>query len=215
MIKISDAIRDIIQKDSILHWGLYNRILNLSKLASFLKPLVQIRTKRDVKCSAILMNLSRLQREISKTPAANRKYFIDSLSFHSNLCINTFLNTSEIHEQVNKFYSKVKKEAQNLSITEGKKEITVICNEKFKDDLLSIINEKPKKTFFNVSSIVLEFSEEYSEVPGLLHFILQQTTLQNINVIEISSTYTELIIYIDEKDQKLALDTLLENLKTG
>jgi len=215
MLKISDAIRDIIQKDSILHWGLYNRLLNLSKLADFIKPLVQTRTKKDIKTSAILMNLSRLQREIDKTPAANLDYRIDSLSFHSNLCIHTFVNTPEIHKQVNEFYTEVKKEAQNLSISEGKKEITVICNEKFKDKLLTIIKEKPKKSFFDISSIVIEFSEEYAEVPGLLHFILQQTTLQNINVVEVSSTYTELIIYINEKDQKLALDTLLENLKTG
>ena len=44
-----------------------------------------------------------------------------------------------------------------------------------------------------------------------LYYILQQTTLQNINIIEISSTFTEIVLYVEEQDTKLTFDTVYES----
>jgi aspartokinase len=40
--------------------------------------------------------------------------------------------------------------------------------------------------------------------------VLQQVAVQGINVVEIASTATELILYLDQKDVRLAFDTLYQ-----
>jgi len=74
-----------------------------------------------------------------------------------------------------------------------------------KEELLTTI---PKFKSPNISGVSIKFNEKYSEIPGLLYYIIQQITLQNINIIEISSTFTELIIYVEKKDTRLAFDTI-------
>jgi aspartokinase len=60
-----------------------------------------------------------------------------------------------------------------------------------------------------VAALSVRFNAKYLEVPGLLYKILEQIALQGVNVIEIASTSTELIVYINESDVRIAFDTLL------
>jgi hypothetical protein len=61
----------------------------------------------------------------------------------------------------------------------------------------------------NIASVGVKFHEKFIEVPGLLYMILQVVTMQHINIVELASTATEFIIYIDQKDIYLAFDAIL------
>ncbi len=41
--------------------------------------------------------------------------------------------------------------------------------------------------------------------------LLQRVALQNVNLIEISSTYTEIVFYVAEKDTRIVFDTLFHS----
>jgi hypothetical protein len=62
MRKISDALEAIVEGNPALAFGLHHRLLNLTKLARFLRPSVEAQTRKGVSDSAVLMSLSRLQR---------------------------------------------------------------------------------------------------------------------------------------------------------
>ena len=71
MIKISDAVREILDGSTFLQFGLHHKLINLSQLARFLHPLVEARTKKEVQRSAIHMALSRIGKEFEElTPEA-------------------------------------------------------------------------------------------------------------------------------------------------
>jgi aspartokinase len=61
----------------------------------------------------------------------------------------------------------------------------------------------------DIASVGVKFHEKFIEVPGLLYMILQVVTMQHINIVELASTATEVIIYIDQKDIYLAFDAIL------
>lgn len=52
------------------------------------------------------------------------------------------------------------------------------------------------------TSIGVQFGEGYADVPGILYTLLQRVALQNVNLIEISSTYAEIAFYGDEADAR-------------
>lgn len=72
----------------------------------------------------------------------------------------------------------------------------------------TLIDQKLRFIHHAVSSIGVTFDEEYLTIPGFIYIILQQMMPLNINIIEVSSTCTELVLYIDEKDMKIAYEAL-------
>ena len=69
----------------------------------------------------------------------------------------------------------------------------------------------------HVSAVTVQFAKSYVDVPGMLYMLLQRVTLQNINLIEIASTYTEIMMFIDEADTRTIFDTLFQSflVKSG
>jgi len=46
----------------------------------------------------------------------------------------------------------------------------------------------------------IRFDERMTETPGFIVYVLKELAWHNINVVEVVSTYTELIIVLEEKD---------------
>lgn len=48
MIKISEAIQDIVHNNDQLRFGFHHQLFNLSQVARFIQPLVEARTQKSV-----------------------------------------------------------------------------------------------------------------------------------------------------------------------
>ncbi|MFA6973264.1 MAG: hypothetical protein WC238_00800 [Parcubacteria group bacterium] len=208
MLKISDSLKEIVEANSFFKFGLYNRLLNLSKLAAFVKPLIETRVKKEVGINAILMGLSRLQRENAQDIPKIEEFPIINLTVNSELCSINFFASSAVLENLNKVHAEIQKQKGYLTLSQGITEITMLINEGLIDTILNLMEEQPKSIKRGLSSLGLKFDAKYNDMPGFFYYVLQQVALQGISVYEISSTYTELILYIEEKDIKLAFDTL-------
>lgn len=208
MHKISDSIKAIVEKNSLIEFGLSNNLFNLSQLAKFMLPLVESRTKKEITISALLMGLSRYQKNMNKVVENVQRFHIKNLFIHSDLCAITYNKTPEIHKDIQKLYTHVLKLDKFITLTEGANEISIILENSMLSILEKQIEKQPRYKNTSISSIGMKFSESYVKTPGLIFTILQQVTLQGINIVEISSTLSELIIYIDQKDATLAFDTL-------
>jgi hypothetical protein len=208
MIKISSAITDIIKNQPFLLFGFRNGLFNLSQLARFLKPLIQVRTKKDVTETSVLMSLSRMSKNLRQAGEQKIPFFIKNLTVNSNLCTVTYVRSENAIKRINKFYSETHKKNHYFNLNQGTMELTLIIEENFLPLLKKYLKEKPKMVKRNLSSIGIHFEEKYYETPGFMHYVIQQISLQNINIYEYTSTYTELIFYIDQKDIQLAFETL-------
>lgn len=211
MKKISTALTEIIARNNFLMFGLKNNLLNLSKTASYLKPLVEIRTKKQVADSAVLMGLSRINRQaLAKTKdLANKKQtlFIN-FTIKTNLCSFTYINTAELRKQLDTLYPQLRGQKGYFTQSQGISEYSITIDESQADLVKKYIKEKPKAKKFGLVSIDMQMHESFYNDVGVISEILQQIAYQGISVHELSSTYNELIFCVDSKNLKLTFDTL-------
>ncbi len=211
MIKISDAISEIIEKNPILTFAFHHKLLNLTRTAEFLKPLIEARTKKEVRTSAILMNLSRHQKRYEKMALNNENFSVKDISVTADMSTITYPLTDEVIPVINRLYGEIHKKGGRMVITRGTREITIIVNSGFLPLIEKNAGTKFRYKKSNIAAIDIVFDEKYSEIPGLLYALLQQIRLQNINIVEIISTYTELILYVEKDKAKLSFDTIFQS----
>lgn len=210
MIRLADIIQEIITENTLLQFGMMHRLLNLTRLADLIRPMVHARTKKEVTISAILMSLSRIQKKLDTITTWNHRqiYEISNVTIHGGLCIASYIKEEKLQEKIYEFYKHVQTQEGYVTITEGRGEITLIFENNFNEVRKKTILQKPRYFHANVSSLGVNFSEKSFESHGLLYIILEQFFLQNINILEVASTYTEFMIYLDTKDVKLGFETL-------
>lgn len=209
MMRMTDALREIVASNSLLQMGIRHRLFNLTQLAAFIHRQVEARVKKQVQLSAIVMGLSRLQRSVSKRVTRLRSDFrIFNVAIHSDLLAVTYSKTKEVHKGTGDVYNRIQKKGEYITLTEGGNEITLIVEKKNAALVAELIPAAPLQKSQRIASVGVQFDKRYTEVPGFLYTVLQQLYFQNINIIELASTATELILYVDQDDVRLAFDTL-------
>jgi hypothetical protein len=208
MIKISDEIREIISRNPFLEFGMAYRLFNLTQLAKFIKPLIEVRTQKEVQPTAILMSLSRILKVSEKVAPQINDFKIENIAINSNLTTMTFAKSDQILAEIDKLGLRIREKNGFWSITQSSSEITIFFENTFLDLAKDILTESTKYENNEISCIGVRFSEKYFEIPGILYALMQKITLQNINLIEITSTYTEFNFYAKQEDVKLTFETL-------
>ncbi len=209
--KVSLALSEVLNSNPHLQLGLHHRLFNLSQLARFLTPILRARIGRKVQASAITMALSRHQRDLPKSfRPKEERFHLDKLSVHSGLCVVTVEKTREAQRQAHALYSKLEKQRHYFTLTEGLTQITLIFDFEALASVESILTVPLVARHASVGALTVAFPKHYIRTPGFLYLVLQQVAVQGINIIEIASTATELILYLDRKDVRLAFDTLYQ-----
>ncbi len=210
MKSIPDAVRQTVETDGFLHFGLSNGILNLTKTAKFLRPLIESRTKKGVSLSALTMALSRLRLRKRKVNAYLKDVRLSALNVHKNLAEITYEKTTANIQALEKAEKEIRQKGAYLVITFGTGEITALVDMEYLSHVKKFIPATVKAEIHDLVAVSAQFDEKYIPHVGMVYALVQQLTFQNINIIEFSSTYTELVFYLRKKDLKLVFDTLYD-----
>jgi hypothetical protein len=208
MIKISDVVRELVTQNPHLSFGLANRIFNLTQLSQFLQPMIETKLKKEVRPSAILMNLSRLQQDYAKETKLKPRFQIENITIQSNLVTMTYYKNDRTESQVEALSHAIRERNGYFGWNEGMNEHAVIFEARFLEASKQYVQEEPKFVHDSVSALIIKFPKEYSTQPGFLYTVLRTLALHNVNVIEATSTFSEFTVYIDRKDIQLAFEAL-------
>jgi hypothetical protein len=208
MIKISDAVRTIVEGDPALRTGLAQRLMNLSQVARHIQASVEARTNKPVKLAAITMALSRLQAGLPHLDAGPRLDLANRITVQRGLTVLTFANTLRFHEGLIELQQRIRPTRAFLTITEGIREITIIIEDRTRPIVDETVAERPHRAMSGVASLSVSLTDEDLATPGILYRLLQPLALQGVNVVEVASTATEFHVYLAERDVMLALDSL-------
>lgn len=202
---ISKAVREIVSKDYVLSFGLQNRILNLTQVARFLQKSVEKQCNDSVSIDAIVMALSRLQQDYVEFAVPSRLK-IDEFSVKKDLALVSLLKTKRNLQMILKLKLYALQNDLFYSVAESMNEISLVIDkslvcmfESYDFDMVNFIQK-------NVSAYIIKIPKDYLEIPGVFQYFVQRFTLNQINILEVSSTYTELIFYIDSNDLSLVID---------
>ena len=205
----SDVVSEIVSKNPILNFGMIHKLLNLSHVEKFIHSAVEAKTRRKVTPSAILMALSRLQSKLDKvTPLDPVR--LDRINIRSGLCYFVVPKTKESKLEINRLEAKVLRRDGFISTTQALSEIAVCID----DELLGLARETSSQKLRDVdrdlAALELTFKEPKCGDPGTIYQLLEQITMHNINLVNVSTASCELTIYMTEEDASLAYNALYQ-----
>jgi hypothetical protein len=215
MTTIADTVDETIKHSPLLETALAKRIINLSALARYIKPVVQQKTKKEIKTGAIIMALKRLSTRLRQKESRVEKILknISNLTARSNLVEFTYTSSATFIEAQKKLLSELGGRKDLFCyLSQGVLENTVIVSKELGRKMEKIFQkEKLALKLDNLSAITMKLPEVNVDTPGVYYSILKLFMWEDINIVELFSTYTELTLVFYDKDIESAF-SLLKNL---
>jgi hypothetical protein len=215
MRTISDEIKKMILDSPFLEEGMQRGIINLSALARELKPYLESKLFKDLSDGAVIMALKRTAEKMKKKEktASAKKKIVGDLIVRSSLSEFTFRISETITDNQRALLKETKKDrSQFVTITRGIDQLTIIISSTFNKLVKKIFkNEQLIQQINTLSSITCKLYPHVIFTPGIFYAILKILAWENINVIEVVSTYTEFTIVLDRKHIDQAFSILMKH----
>ena len=216
MVTVSHLVEKIIEQKPFIQEALSNGIINNAALADQMLPEIEKELKKKVKFSAVNMAIRRLSEKLEQSFISKAKFDKNSdITLKSNLIEITVYKMEDSQEYIKELYSLVDiKGGDFLTITQGLHELMIITNEKYEKKILEMFpNKLIKKSIKNLSSITINIPEESIETIGLFYIVTRALNWENINIVDIVSTFTEMTFIIKEEDTARSFNVLKELIK--
>ena len=211
MISIKDALDDIIQTQPFIEEGLSRGIINYSAFAREIRPEIEKKLYKNVKEGAIVMALKRISEKLSKDKAKQKNNLnLTNLTVRSNLTEFTFLNSESLADKQRELFNKLAEEKDVFcTVSQGIRETTFIASLQAALAIEQIFSsETLVAKIENLSSVTIHLPKEVIYIPGVYYQILKMLAFENINMIEVLSTYTELTVIVGNTDVDKAFSAL-------
>lgn len=207
MKRISDAVLEIVTGHPVLNFGIHHRLLNLSQVARFVHSAVEIQTQKDVRDSAVLMSLSRLQSKLADSePIPNLN--LDKIAIHSGLKCITVHKNRVTQEELSNLVGEVHSKGGFITLSEGLTETMVFLDSEHYGMARKILSEEPKFVLSDTASLTMTFYQDAMTSSSVIYQITQQLAFHNIKIIGLTTAQQEIHIYLNEKDVRLAFDAV-------
>jgi hypothetical protein len=213
VIKVSEIVNKKLSDDNIALEAARLGILNLSAYAKQIKSSVEHETKKEVRLGTLVVALTRcIPLLIAQINPLKPDILIQDISIRASLFEITFEKTTDIIKKVSAL-SHVWLNKGFFTITEGLGEVTIICDDEFKKDLVRHFNVVPKGEYTNLVGITVRFDQkEYIEVPNAIFSLIYALAIKRVNVIEVVSTYSEISFIVRSVDMDSAIEALKQFL---
>lgn len=214
MITVSEVVARIIKDSPFLEEGVSNGLINFSSLARKMKPEIEKITFKPVTVGAIVMSLKRLSSEIRRQANISQIIQNPDLLVRSNLIEYTVKNSDLlVSTQIQLLEQIAAEQSSFLILTQNIYETTIIASSSLKETIAGMFkSESIISHFDNLSAVTIKLPEETIHTPGAYYHILKLLAWDNINLIEVTSSYTEFTIILDQKDVDRAFSVLKNGL---
>ncbi len=223
MTSISQIIEELIEDRPFLEGALSQGIVNFGKLAERL--IIDIEgdrrlDKKKVTHSSVMMALRRLGKKLNKQFGelqiiTETVFKLELYNTRYGLFELTVKRSVDNWEKLMQIYKQMEIDRGDfLTITQGIYEITIISNQRFKTDIEDLFDESEiLNRDDNLASISMRIPKESIEIPGLIYYVTKQLFWDNLNIIEVVSTFTEITFIVKEFDIPDAMKSLRKLVK--
>lgn len=215
MITISQLVEEHLKDSPFIEEALSQDLINLSSLARQLQPTIQKKLYKDIQLGAIVMALKRKSRHFKNRRLVSdlRQLIITDITVRSNIIEYTFVNSDTLIDCQSKLWHFLNSQNQAFfTFSQGVFETTLFVSGNLEQTIEDIFkNEKYKNKIKGLSSITLILPEEAITIPGVYYNILKKLAWNGINFIEVVSSFTELTIFLENKNVEMAFSVLKNN----
>ena len=212
MTTISNIAQKIVREKPFLEEALAKGLINYAALAENFQEEIEKELRKKVKISAIVMALRRLAEKLETELIKKTSFQFKEtdVTIKSDLVEFTVQKSPTVIKSIRKVYDSVDfSKGDFLTMTQGIYEITLIFNKKYKNKFEKIFeHEKIIKTIEELASVTIKIPIDVVETVGFFYIITKALNWENINIIEIVSTLTELTFIVKEDDAPRAFKVL-------
>lgn len=211
MVTVAHLVEKIIEQKPFLQEALSAGIVNNAALAEELRPEIEKELKKKVKFSAVNMAIRRLSEKLSKSFVSKAKFDKDSdITIKSDLFEITVFKTEDIQKRVKQVYDLIDfKKGDFLTITQGLNELMIITNKRNEKKITDLFSKNLiKKTVKDLSTVSINIPMQSIGTIGLFYVVTRALNWENINIVDIVSTLTEMTFIIKEDDTARAFNAL-------
>ena len=213
MVTVSQLVKRYVDSRPTVHDSVVEGIVNYSALADRLHPHVEKEMGADVRKTAIIMALRRHGEKARKKTGIKKAVEVSpEVIIKTDLCDLCVVRTLTALDKLRKLHSTVDySRGDTFNIIQGNTEISVILSQKFLPELKrKFAGEKVLNVEKDLVSATLRFSRDFLYTPGILAMTTRKFAWENINIYEIISTMTEMIVIVSEPEAMRTYSTLQE-----
>ena len=211
MVTVQHLVEKIIEQKPFLQEALSKGIVNNAALAEELRPQIEKELKKKIKFSAVNMAIRRLAEKLEKSFVVKTKFDEDTnVIVQSDLIEIVVYKTEDVQKQIKQLYDLVDfRKGDFLTITQGLHEVMIITNKKHEKKITNKFSNKSiKKVLKKLSSLTINIPETAVETVGLFYIVARALNWENINIVDIVSTFTEMTFIVNENNTSKAFDSL-------
>lgn len=208
MIKIAAIVKKIYLEDDLVRALAARDLLNITAYARSIKKRVEKELVKEVEIGSIAAAVKRYASSGEQMDLPQDK-FVQKISLHTDLVGISFERSKKLVNLIGKIYGELEKKDTFLTVTQGISEITIVAEsetmQKFLESVKGFEKIYDKADLIGISA---KFDVKYLHIPNLIYILTRQLALQNINIIEIVSTASEISFIIDKGDMEKAVSQL-------
>lgn len=210
MISIKECVDEIVSENLFLEDSLYHDYLNLSSFALYIRPRIMQMTKKEVTIWSIKIALSRISKEKQKA-IQYKRICPDNIFMRKNITIIT-LNNNECSDYLIRKVQVLKKYSDKnyFWIIQWINETDIIFSKYMKEGIENIISDDDLKLKVEWLWLIwINLDEKLLNTVWLIYSLTKQLAFYNISVVNMLSTYTEIVFVINKDDLKKAFEVLI------
>ena len=201
MLKIQDSVREILYSDEDALSALTRGYMNLSAYAKQIAKAVGAKSKKDANTATIVVALSRLKKNAAKIEPLIQEVKINNITTKSPLSEIVFEKNPQLLSRLSSLYEKVKTTNDDfLTMTLSTSEVTVICSDRLKNEVLKHFEDTPRLIATNLASIGLSLDPKYYPMPNITFSLIRKIAQKRIVLAETITTHTEIIFIFHGKN---------------
>lgn len=206
-MSLAQECRDVASRYPFVLDGLREGVVNYRAVARHIKPEVEDRVGRDVDIEAVTTAVRRYGEELQDDDDGEgaRSVLADSrVSLRGNVVSITATEYGDLPD-VEGF----------VHLVRGRDYTTVVVDDDEADAVGDAVEGEVVERVGDLTCITVESPDEIVDVPGVLTRMVSRFSSEEINIVDITSCYTETIIVVEKRDAVKALETLEETFESA
>jgi hypothetical protein len=203
MVTIARIVEKMIKENPSLEIALAKDIISYSKLARYLRDEVEKEFGKKVTDAAITVALQRLSEKASHLYDTKKgEFYALELNTSSNLMELTIGKSGRLPQIMKNIYEFPElEEGCIMHAVHGNNQTTLVFTNRLEKKMRSLLSgEKLLSEVNDLAQLSIKFDEKMFQTPGFIVYVLKELAWNNIGIVEIVSTYTELIVIVKKDD---------------
>lgn len=212
-MNISDAVRKVITRYPYLEDYLSQGLINYRALARSIAPDVKREVGREANISSVVTALRRLRSK--KATSKKRGIFSILAKSDVNLKYDMGALTAVGPETARKAVELRKRleDSSDAIIIQGMENLTLIASEDSMKDAKKVMGPLVVELKESLSFVVVKSPPEIAGTPGVIAHLAAILALEDINVVEMVSSFSETHFVVEERDALPAVEIIRNEIK--